>query len=327
MANTLGRLDQIGIAIEATRGTAAAPVYWLPVMDKDFEDRAEVVLDESGTGVLAENSGASLMKQWADGSVRMNVYEDSIGVFCTLIAGVAPTTNLSSGEYTHVWEQANTVTNKSATVAVKDANVDLAHVNAVLDSATFTLETGSFFTVDTQMMSKKSESDSNTPSRAAENVFSPQHAVIKLATAQSGLDAASAIGVRSANWTIAKNAEDKQNLGSVDISDVHNRTVSVTGTLEVYYTDQTYKDFVFNETERALRLSVVNTDVTLANSGNPHFIFDCYRVRFSEPERQRGNGDIIMETVNFTALIDYANSQKLYRIELLNSEAGTQYGA
>jgi hypothetical protein len=34
-----------------------------------------------------------------------------------------------------------------------------------------------------------------------------------------------------------------------------------------------------------------------------------------------------METVNFTALIDYANSQKLYRIELKNSEAGTQYGA
>jgi hypothetical protein len=326
MANTLGRLEHVGIGIEATRGTAVAPVYWLPVMDKDFDDRSEIVLDESGVGVLAENSGASLMKQWADGSVRMNVYEDSIGTIVTLMSGAGPTTNLASGEYTHTWEQTNTVTNKSATLAIKDANTDLAFVNTMLDSVTFTLETGSFFNTEIQFMSKKSEADSNTPSRTAENIFAPQHGVIKLAAAQSGLAAAGAISVRSANFTVAKNAEDKQNLGSVDISDVHNRSVAITGTLEIYYTDTTYKNYVFDETERALRIGVVNTDVTLANSNNPHLYFDFYRVRFSDWERQRGNNDIVMETVNFTALTDYANTQKIMKVELRNGEAGTNYG-
>jgi hypothetical protein len=291
------------------------------VLDKSFDDKAEVILDESGTGVLAENSDASLVKKWADGSVSMNVYQDSIGAVLRMIAGASPSTASSSGEYTHTFEQANTVTNDSATVVFKDSNTDLGFTNTMVDSATFTLETGAFFNTEIQFLSKASESDSNTVSRSAENVFAPQHAVIKLASAQSGLDGASAISVKSANFTIAKNAEDKHVLGSTDVSDVHNRSLVVTGTLEVYYDGSTYKDYVFNQTERALRIGVENTDVTLPNSSNPHLYFDFYRVRFSDWERQRGNNDIVMETVNFTGLIDYSNSQKVYTIELLNDVA------
>jgi hypothetical protein len=106
---------------------------------------------------------------------------------------------------------------------------------------------------------------------------------------------------------------------------VFNKQVEVTGTLEVYYNASTYKDFVFNETERAIRLGVVNTDVTLANSGNPHLYFDLYKVRFSDWQRSRGNDDIVTETVSFRALIDLSNSSKAYTIELLNGYAGTNY--
>lgn len=325
MAHNIGRQEQVGIGIEATAGTAVSPVFWLPVLEKDVEDRAEVVLDESGTGTAAEHSDAKILKQWSDGSIRMNVYQNSIGALLTLINGASPSTVLSSGEYTHTYELANTVTPKTATLAFKDSNSDLANTGSVLDSATFTLETGSFFNVETQFMGKKSEADSNTPSRTAENIFIPTYAGIKLATAQSGLTAASTIAVKSANFTIAKNAVDKQNLGSVDIASVLSQQVSVTGTLEIYYDGNTYKDFVFNQTERALRIGLTNTAATLANSSNPRLFFDFYRVRFSDWERQKGNNDIIMETVNFTALIDYANSQKLWRFELLNGIAGTSY--
>ncbi len=326
MTNIIGRLENVGIGVEATRGTAVAPTFWLGVDDKDYDDRPEVIFDQAAHGVLGEDSAATLVKQWADGGFKGKVYQNSIGAILVGLSGAASSTSVSSGEYTHTFTQANNVTNKSLTLAFKDANQDLAFANAVLDSVTFNLEIGKFFEYDAQFMSKKSASASNTVSKSAENLFAPKHGQVKIASAQSGLAAASAISLRKASITFAKNTETKDVLGSVDINDVHNKSLKVTGSLELYYDGTTYKDYVFNQTERALRIGVVNTDVTLANSSNPHLYFDLYKVRFDQWERSRGNNDIVTETVNFTALTDFSNSQKVYTIELLNGTAGTSYG-
>lgn len=318
MTNIIGRLEDVGIGVESTRGTAVAPSYWLATSDKTFEDRASVILDDSAYGVLGEHSQATLAKQWADGSLAGNVGQNSIGVLLVGLAGNVPTPSVSSGEYTHTFVQTNSVTNKSLTVAFKDANQDLRFANAMLDSLKLSWETDKFFNFEAQFMSKKSASASNTVSRAAENRFAAKDSVIKIASTQGGLDGASALAVRSASITFAKNVEDKQNLGSVDVADVLNKSMVITGTLEIYYDGTTYKDYVFNETERAVRLSVVNTDVTLANGSNPTIEIDLYRVRFSDWDRQRGSNDVVTETVNFTALTDFSNSQKQYTIDVLN---------
>lgn len=326
MANIIGRLQNVGIGVESTRGTAVAPTYWIGVDDKDYDDRAEVIFDTAAHGVLAEDSAATISKQWADGSFKGAVYQNSIGVLLVALSGAASGTSVSSGEYTHTFTQANNVTNKSITIGYKDSNQDIAFANAVLDSLTFNLEVGKFFNYDAQFMSKKSASASQTVSKSAENLFAPKHGVVKLAAAQSGLAAASAVSLRAANITFAKNTETKDVLGSVDINDVHNKNLKVTGSLEIHYDGATYKDYVFNQTERAIRIGVNNTDVTLANSSNPHLYIDLYRVRFENIERKMGNNDVVTETVNFTALTDFSNSQKVYTIELLNGVAGTNYG-
>jgi hypothetical protein len=322
MSNIVGRLEDVGIGLESSRGVAVAPTYWLAAQNKDYDDKVNVMLDDSSLGVLAENSNAVIQKQWADGSINGNVYQNSIGILLSMLAGAAPSTVTSTGEYTNTWVQTNTVTNKSATIAFKDSNVNLAFANAMLDSLKLNLEVDKFFNFESQFLSKKSATAANTVAHSAENIFAPKHAVIKLASTQSGLAAASAISLRSASITFAKNVEDKQILGSVDLSDVLNKTVTITGTLEVYYTDTTYKDYVFNSTEKALRIGVVNTDATLANSSNPHLYIDLYRVRFHDWAKNKGNNDIVTETVSFTALVDFSNSLKAYTIELLNGVNG-----
>lgn len=321
MANIIGRLEDVGLAPEASRGTPVAPTYWLAVDNKDFDDKANVIMDDGSLGILGENSGATITKQWADGSIKGSVYEKSVGLLLMGIAGASPSSNTVTGETTHTFVQTNTATNKSLTIAFKDSNVNLAFANAMLDSVKFNLEVGKFFEYEAQFMSKKSATAANTVTHAAENFFAPKTAVIKTASTQSGLTGASAISLRSASITFAKNIEDKQVLGSIDLSDVLNKTVIITGTLEVYYNDTTYKDYVFNSTEKALRISVVNTDVTLANGSNPHIFLDLYRVRFSDWKKNRGNNDVVTETVMFTALADFTNSLKTYTLEILNGVA------
>lgn len=321
MTQIIGRLEDVGIGIETTRGTAVAPTYWLATDEKTHDDKANIVMDDAAHGVLGEVSHAALTRQWADGTIRGSVGQSSIGAFLTLLAGAAPSTSTTLGEYTHTFTQANNVTNKSGTIAYKDGNQDLRFAMAMLDSLTLTMELDQFFKYEANFISKKSATATNTVSRSLENIFAPTYAGVKLAATQGDLGAATAINVRSASVTFAKNAEAKQVLGSADLNDVHNRTLQVTGTLEVYYDNTTYKDYVFSQTERALRLQVVNTGVTLANSSNPRIYIDLYKVRFSDWERQKGNGDLVTETVNFTALVDYSNSQKVYTLELLNSIA------
>ena len=95
MTNIVGRLEDVGIGLESSRGTAVAPTYWIAAQDKDFDDKVNVTLDDSSLGVLGENSQATVTKQWADGSIKGNVYEKSIGVILAMLAGASPSPSAS----------------------------------------------------------------------------------------------------------------------------------------------------------------------------------------------------------------------------------------
>lgn len=325
MANVIGRLMDVGIAVEGTRGTAETATHWIGTLDKDFDDKASFVKNESSYGTVLKDSNMALTREWAEGSISGKVGLDSIGVLLTSVCGASPSSAESSGEYTHTWYHTDSATNKSLTISYKDANQDLDFAGAMINSFTLNWELEQYLNFEAQFMSLKSASGSNTPSYSEEVEFHPSHSIIKLASAQSGLDAAQAIGLRSASVTFNKNAKGKEQLGSTTYADIHNGTVEVTGTMEVYYDGSTYKDLVFNETEQAVRLSVVNTAETLANSSNPSLTVDLYECRFSDFERSMGNDDIVTETVTFTAQVDFANSMRAFKIDLLNGTAGSLY--
>ena len=90
MTNIIGRIEDVGIGLESSRGTAVAPTYWLATQDKDFDDKAELILDDSAIGVLAEHSNATLQRQWAEGSIQGHVGQNSIGALLCLLAGNVP---------------------------------------------------------------------------------------------------------------------------------------------------------------------------------------------------------------------------------------------
>jgi len=58
MSRIIGRLGSIGIAIEATRGTSAAPQFWVPVTGKDFDDKSDYIDNDSGPGHIMAQTHA-----------------------------------------------------------------------------------------------------------------------------------------------------------------------------------------------------------------------------------------------------------------------------
>ena len=45
MAKIIGRLNNLGIGKESTRGTAVAPAIWMPQMELSYDDRIKTVVN------------------------------------------------------------------------------------------------------------------------------------------------------------------------------------------------------------------------------------------------------------------------------------------
>lgn len=329
MSRIIGRLTSVGIAKEAVRGTAVAPSFWVPVRDLDFDDTVDTKDNESGFGVITGISDSDIIKQWSEGGYEGKIFDKSIGLELAALFGASPTSSAhagATGAYDHAFALANNNQHLSLTVAVKEANNNLRYVNSIIDTWKFEAALDDYIKRSMKLMGKKGATASDTVAYTAENEFVPRHMVVKVATNLAGLTAASAIKVRNITFEVNKNADGLQVLGSNDIDDVVNKTFEVSGSIEMYYDNTTYRDLVFNNTKQALRISVVNTDV-MVGTGTPTATllqFDFAKCIFGKWERGFDNDDIMTQTVDFKAAFSLSDAATMSAL-LTNGYAGTLY--
>ncbi len=151
----------------------------------------------------------------------------------------------------------------------------------------------------------------------AENVFLPTHASVKFATNQAGLDAASAINVRSCVVKVNKNIEDDRALGNVNQVDIVNKTFSVDGEIELVYNDQTYVTQMLDNTTKALRLKLTNSDVTIGTASNPDIQIDLNKVLLEEVTRDLSKDGVVTQVLAFKAFFSETDS-KMVQVILTN---------
>jgi hypothetical protein len=314
MARQIGRLTSIGIAREATRGTGIASQYWVPVRELDFDDKVEYINNDSGFGRIEENTDSQIQQLYAEGSYGGKIFDRSVGVELCALFGAVPSSvqRGATGVYDHTWALTNTNQHSSMTVNIDEGNYDARYSLAMINSWQLEAVLDDYVRRTINLISKKSAAATNTPSYTDENEFIPKHIVFKLATNLAGLDGASAINIRSFNIEINKNAEALYVLGSQEPSDIVNKQVAISGSIEAYYDDiTTFRNFVFANTRRAMRIDIVNTDVTIGGSHNPALRFDLANVRFGEFERGWDNNDVMTQTINFDAMFSIADSSMI----------------
>lgn len=323
MTRITGDLVSVGIGKETTRGTAVAATYWLRRNDLSFDDKVEKVMDEGAFGVLDKTLDGHIVKQWGEGNFGGNLYRNSFGLILAALFGQAPTTTTvetTAKKHTNSFAQSNT--GLSLTVAVKDANNDLRMALAVLNTLKIDFTTDKYIVFDAGFISKKSASASNTVAFAAEGKFLPKHAVIKTAdTGASNLTAASALtNIKSITLEFKRNVEATQALGSVDLENNVNKEFEVTFKIEKFYDDTTFKDLVFNNTHKSMRVDLIDTDTTVGAITNPSLRFDFDEVLFTKWEKANGGGTVVTETIEGVALFNIT-AAKTVSCELVNDVA------
>lgn len=312
MSNYIGRLVKIGIGKETARGTGVAPTYWLPVTKADHADKAEYAVNEAGFGTIVDSVNAEVVKNHGEGGFSALLGDKHFGLilyalFGTLNSAAKAAPNASV--YDHTFTLAESATHQSLTIGVSEGNGDYSFPLGMLNSLELKFETGKLLEYTAQFMSKKGASGTLTPALPNENIFRPQDFSFYLAANLSGLDAASAIPVKSFDLKVEKEVEDYDVLGSTEPAEIYNKQVKITGNVTLVFSAETYKAYYLAGTTKALRIKLADAGVTIGSGLNPTLVIDLAKVAFNDFSKDTALGNVVMQTISFKAMYSTGDSK------------------
>ena len=308
MGKGIGRLVQVGIAKEAVRGTAeTAATFWVPTMEFSAEEKQAQVLENQAQGVVEGSTDMKIVGQNSEISMKGAITDKNFPlILLATLGGLSSVAESAPNAlaYDHTISVGQSAQHQSLTVFKNDplAAADYKYALACVDSLEISYESGKLIQFDLKLKGKKGATATLTPSVNAENLFLPKHFALKLASAVAGLDAASAMSIKSLKIKFNKGLEQDNVLGSNDPADFLNKQIEITGQLEASW--QNESDFMtafLAGTTQAMRIDLKNTDVTIATSANPEIKIDLNKVSFTEITKPFKVGDVVMQTLAFQA--------------------------
>lgn len=321
MSKFPGRLVELGLASEATRGAGATPVLWLPHVSLSIADRVVDARVGSKLGRLADSEQRHVLTKFADGEVGGEIRSQTIGYFLYSLLGSLSTGSVVDSSYTHSFSISNTANSgKSLALVIKDPNQTQMYRLAVVRSLEIEtpLDNVAQFTAD--IVSRVAADSDEESSYSTEYKFPKNDTKLKFAANIAGIAAASAVSPKMVRLRMAKEVINDDVLGTAEPEDFLTANFSVEGELELNYEDQTYRNYFKDGTYRALELVIQNTGATIgAGSTVPSLMIQLPRVDFFMWEPDYPLNAPSTQRVSFKGNYDVANSQEIVHLcDLVN---------
>lgn len=302
MTKFAGRRGQLGIAVEATRGTAVAPTFWVPWATMSFNDAVEEAREEQGLGVIADGDSKYVTQKMGQGEIEAQLYDKALGAILIGVLGASPSTG-GSNPYTHTYTLANTNQHKSLSLYWKDPDRSDMFPLGMLNSFQISVEPNGLVNYTVGFMSKTAR-DWTSQTAAYTSLgskFLHQHVQVRLAATVGALSAATPISLKNLELNINKNTMFDSVIGTVEPEDILNQQLSVDGSLTLNLEDDTYRDYMLAGTYRAM-------EIKLLGSSSSTLTFQFPRVDFSTWERDNTLNEVTKQSINFKANYDQANA-------------------
>jgi hypothetical protein len=185
----IGRLVQIGLGKESTRGTANTTAgYWNPYMDLTIDEKKEFVTDSQAYGIIEDNVNLTQTKKWVAGTLTGNLYDTSFPPLLYAMFGTYA--KAGSGPYTHTFTVGETAQHQSYTFLLHDplAAVDYSYANGVIEKLEINFALKQFIQFTASIMAQSGVVQSTfSPSTTTENRFLPQYLVAGFAPSLAGV--------------------------------------------------------------------------------------------------------------------------------------------
>lgn len=323
MTKIIGRLKDVGIAAESSRGVGLSPTFWLPKINFTVDDKAMKAASRESYGSIGMDGNQALVaKQWAEGDLEMDMEDKSFGLLLYALLGGKSVSGPTDSAYTHTFTLSNTNQHQSLAISVKESSLSqLMYKLAMIDKLVMTITPDEPVNIQVSFMAKKGVTTTQTVTYASGNKFLGRDLVFKLATLTSGLSAASTIPLKKLTLTFTKNLVLDHNTGTVQPQDILNQGFRIAGEVELDYQDRTYADLMSNGSYRAVRVVLTNARALIGATSVPTFTIDLSRCEFNSWESQFPNDDIARQKFQFTALYDVTNGNIINSCTLVNAQA------
>ncbi len=324
MSKYIGRLVNLGVARETTRGAGAAPVYELPTTSFSFDDKVVKARSNGALSNIADSEEAFVTTKYGQGDLEGEIRAKSFGLFLYAMLGSLATTGpTDTAAYTHAFTVSQSNQHQSLCFVVHDENTTELYKLVMLESLEIIAELDQVVKFNASFMSKAARDTGLTvPAVVSENKFTKKHLAIKLATDISGLAAASAISIKSLSLKISKNVALDDALGTAEPEDILNRQLAVEGELTLNYEAETYKNYMKDGSYRAMEIDFLNNDAVITGCATtyPELKIQMPKIDFFDWEPAYDLDEIVTQKISFKANRDVANAQEIiHSCQLINS--------
>lgn len=314
MSRQIGRVGYLGLAIESSKGDPeASPTVYLNLTDAPkINDKHEVLPDVSGHSSRIERVGSVKGKQWAEGSIPVNLDMVKAGYLFKLALGQ----EINDGAGLHTFYP--TVSGNAVTSATlfqnKGGNLFEYFPFAVCEQLTLTA-VDNLIQLQADIKSKIGVNESErTPTTTSGKALGFTNYTAKFGTNIADAENNSATPLNSFNLVIANNIELHHQSGSQAFTDATLKQVKVTGSFVKFFDDAEQRNNFVNLSKQAIVI-----DITVAGSPEtikinlPKLVLDDY-----SPEAD--NDTIYMETGSFEAELDTSQMEHFLTIIMSNGK-------
>jgi len=328
MTKYIGRRVSLGVGRESgARGTPVISTYWIPKVDFTFDDKVTKARILSSLGVIEDSHQAHVLTKWGEGDVGGEVRSESFGPILYSLLGSLSTGVVVDSSYTHTFTVANSNQHASMTFVVIDPNTTERYELVMLNSLELTQELEDVLRFNANFLGRTSKVSGGTAAFIDEDKFTKRHLEFKVASNIAGLGAASAVSIKAVNITFTKNVVPDDAMGTAVPEDFLNQAFSVEGSITLNYNDETWKNYMINNTSRAMQLVWTNTEQTISiGTTNPSLTIQLSKVDFFDWEPNYALDEIVTQTISFKANYDLGGQDNMVNtISLVNEQDGTDY--
>lgn len=305
MSKYIGRLVNLGIGRETTRGVGVAPAYMVPNQTFSFDDKIVKARSLDSLSKITDSEEAFVTTKYGQGDLEGEIRVSSFGLFLYAMLGTAAVAGPTDSSYTHTFTVSHTNNHQSLTFVVDDPNTKEMYKLVMLDSLEINAELDEVVRYTASFMGKQSTGTTVTlPSYVTEGKFTKKHVSLKVAANLAALTASTAISIKSLRLTVSKNVVLDDVLGTAEPEDILNRQLSIEGEITLNYEDETWKNYMKNGSVRAMEIKFTNTDYTIGSATNPALTFRFPTVDFFDWEPDNTLDEVTKQTISFKASRD-----------------------
>ena len=316
----IGRLEDVGLAKESTRGVGVAAALTLPKTNISFDDKANKAVSMEGLGNIAGFGNQAIVTQkFSEGNIDGEVNANSFSLLLLALFGTETVTTVLAAQK-HSFTLQNGNQHQTLSIHASNPIADRIFEGCMIDQLDLEINTDDIVKYSAGFKGKKGQDSSFTPSYATDYKFVGRDLVFKVASDTSGLAAASAISLKELKLSMKANAELDFTLGTLEPEGGLNKQFTIEGSLVLNHEAVTWRDYMLNGTYRAISIYLNNTRDAIGTN-TPQIYLELPIVDFFEWERDRSNDDAVTQSINFRALMDISNNRYISDAYVINNVA------